>query len=181
MEFVGVAENRKEQGDIMKLEVTTFRTLNEGRAELGLEALPGGDVPLNAEYLKHLDGSMDDGEVDGLFEEVEAEAGGADDEDRGDAGEKIVPRDEVTGGLVRFFATWAAVGTWDGATVALQVFLAGAWHTVVAGITADGVQTLTTSTAPWGQKFRFNISGGGGSEVLSIEVATEFELDFVAG
>ncbi len=85
MEFIGVAEDRKAQGEIMKMEVTSVRTLNEGRAELGLEPVPGGDIVLNAEYLKHISGSVDDEEMEGLFQEVEAEPG--DDEERGDANE----------------------------------------------------------------------------------------------
>lgn len=89
---------------------------------------------------------------------------------------KMIPRDTETGGLLRLFCTWAAVGTFDGATVALQVFLAGTWIQVGSTLTAAGAVNLSNANAPYGPKYRFEISGGGGSESISIEVATYAEL-----
>ncbi len=85
---------------------------------------------------------------------------------------KLVPRDTRYGGLLRLFATWAAVGTWDGATVQLQVFLVGTWLPFGAGLTANGIEILSNANSPYGPKFRFSITGGGGSEVLSVEIAS---------
>lgn len=48
MEFVGLEENRSKDVEIRSKEVTTYKTVNEVRAEAGLEPLEGMDIILNA-------------------------------------------------------------------------------------------------------------------------------------
>lgn len=53
--FVGIdAKSEKEIADIRRLEITTYRTINEIRKEEGLPAIEGGDIILDAQYVSHL-------------------------------------------------------------------------------------------------------------------------------
>lgn len=63
MEFVAVAEDRREMAEVEKIEVSTSRTVNEVRANRGDPPIEGGDIILSDQYLKGLEGFVSDSEV----------------------------------------------------------------------------------------------------------------------
>lgn len=60
LEFEGLGRDRKADLDIRKEEVRHFRTVNEVRADIGLEPVPWGDIILNPEYIKAMSGDSTD-------------------------------------------------------------------------------------------------------------------------
>jgi hypothetical protein len=54
IEFVGIDLDRRADAEVSRIEVTSFKTLNELRADKGLKNVQGGDIVLNAQYLQAL-------------------------------------------------------------------------------------------------------------------------------
>lgn len=64
-EFVGGnARSEQDKLNLIKTEVSTFKTVNEARAEEGLKPIAGGDVPLNAVFIQRIGQLMQQDTVD---------------------------------------------------------------------------------------------------------------------
>lgn len=60
LEFEGLNRDREADLSIRKEEVKHYKTVNEVRDELGLSPLPWGDVILNPEFVKNMQGDSTD-------------------------------------------------------------------------------------------------------------------------
>jgi len=74
LKFLGLSTDQKDDVERRAKEVTTYKTLNEVRDELGMEPLPGGDIILNQLYAQALGLEFGTEIVDGeLVEPTEEE------------------------------------------------------------------------------------------------------------
>jgi len=74
LKFMGLNTDQKDDIERRSKEVTTYKTVNEVRTELGMESLPGGDIILNQFYAKALGMEFGTEIVDGeLVEPTEEE------------------------------------------------------------------------------------------------------------
>lgn len=71
LEFVGVAENRREMAEVVKIEVSTSRTINEVRADRGDPSIPGGDIILAPEYIKAITEFLSPDEEEQMAQQLE--------------------------------------------------------------------------------------------------------------
>lgn len=93
---------------------------------------------------------------------------------------KVDTLDPITGGFRPLECTIGAAGNFDTGQAELQILVAGQWHNT--GVILDTTTTafvIGPEAAPRGQKFRFNVSGGGGSLSISLEILAPMHLVLV--
>lgn len=59
MEFVGLTRTREEDAELRERETQNYKMINETRAELGWDPIPGGNIVLSDIYLKYLEMLME--------------------------------------------------------------------------------------------------------------------------